>query len=113
MNTFNYKGFIGSIETSIEDRCLYGKLLFIHDLITYEAQTVAKLEAAFKKSVNDYIKTCKKMGKEPQKPFKGSLNVRIGPQLHKAAAIVAAEQGITINQFIKTAIEHEVQSRAY
>ena len=106
MNVFRYKDFIGSIEASPEDNCLYGKLLYINDLVTYEAETIKKLESEFKKSVDEYLKACKEQRREPMKPFKGSLNVRIGPELHKKTALQAAVLGISINEYIKKAIKY-------
>ena len=109
MKILRYKGFIGSIEVSPEDKCLYGKLLYIDDLVTYEAETVTVLDTEFKKSVDEYLKTCQEVGKEPMKPFKGSLNVRIGQALHKEAALHAAHNGTSLNEYIKLAIQNQVQ----
>jgi predicted HicB family RNase H-like nuclease len=55
MKTFSYKGFIGSIEADPKAKCLYGRLLYINDLISYEADTVGMLEKEFKNAVNDYF----------------------------------------------------------
>ena len=63
-DTFEHNGYTGSVETSVNDQCLHGKILFITDLITYEAGTVAELEAEFIAAVDDYIETCKVIGKE-------------------------------------------------
>lgn len=63
--TFRYKNFTGSIEKSSEDACLYGKILFIRDLITYEATTAKQLEKEFKRATDDYLITCKKLNREP------------------------------------------------
>lgn len=104
--TFTYKGYTGSIEFSLEDQCLFGKILFINDLIIYEAETVPQLETSFKSAVDDYIETCAELGRQPQKPFKGSLNVRIGEELHKRAALKAACDSITLNEVVKNALEN-------
>lgn len=61
MDIFRYKGFIGSIEASAEDKVLYGKLLCISDLVTYEAASITALEAEFKHAVNDYLLTCSRL----------------------------------------------------
>lgn len=111
MNVFRFKGFIGSIEADPVSKCLNGELLYINDLVTYEADTVAKLEIEFKHAVDDYLKTCKELGREPLKPFKGSLNIRIGAALHKEAALFAAIDGISLNEFIKIAIENQVRRK--
>ena len=63
-----------------------------------------------KKSVDDYIVTCANQNKEPEKPFKGSLNVRIGKELHKACAYQALIHNISINEYIKLAIKDHVGS---
>ena len=57
-----YKGYVGSIETSTQDKCLFGKLLFIRALVSYEGQTVAELETAFREAVDDYLQTCPRLG---------------------------------------------------
>lgn len=108
MSILNYKGFIGSIDADVKEKLLYGKLLYVNDLVTYEATTVSLLEKEFKKAVDDYIKTCSSLNREPLKPLKGSLNVRIGHDLHKKVALHAAAQNLSINEFIKTAVLHEI-----
>ena len=112
-NVLKYKGFIGSIDISIEDKCLYGKLLYVNDLITYEATTIPDLEKEFKRAVNEYLKTCKELGREAVKPFKGTLNVRIGGELHKEAALYATLHGVSINKYIKNAIKNLVATELH
>lgn len=109
MSVLRYKGFIGSIEVDIDKKCLYGKLLYTNDLVTYEATTIVKLEIEFKKAINDYLETCKSLGREPMKSFKGSLNIRIGPNLHKAVAVHAAMCGLTLNEYIKLAVQKQIK----
>lgn len=58
-----YKDYIGSIEHSSEDRCFFGKILNIKDLVSYEGNTIEELEKSFKYMVNDYIETCKELSK--------------------------------------------------
>lgn len=58
--------------------------------------------------MDEYLADCKELGREPNQPFKGSFNVRIGSELHRKATIRAAEQGIKLNEFIKNSIEKAV-----
>ncbi|MCC5845364.1 MAG: toxin-antitoxin system HicB family antitoxin [Verrucomicrobia bacterium] len=44
-------------EFSQKDGCLHGKIQFIQDLVTYEAETVPELEKAFHAAVDDYLET--------------------------------------------------------
>jgi len=103
-NILQYKGFCGTIDVSIEDACLHGKVLFIDDLVTYEAETVAQLKLEFESAVDDYLATCLKLGRPANKPFGGTFNVRIGPELHQKVAKHAALKGTTINDIVKKAL---------
>lgn len=109
-DVFEYKGYSGSIESSVKDRCFYGKVLFITDLVTYEGQTYDELEEAFRIMVDDYIATCAEIGKSPQRPFKGSFNVRVSPELHRQAAIVAHREGISLNELTSRAIDKYINA---
>jgi predicted RNase H-like HicB family nuclease len=59
----SYKGYKGTCDASIEDRCLHGKVLFINGLISYEGQTVDELEENFKLAIDDYLEDCVNLAK--------------------------------------------------
>ena len=103
-----YKDYYGLVEYSADDRTFWGKLAFINDLITFEADNVDDLEKEFRIAVDDYLETCEEVGKEPQKPFKGSFNVRIQPELHMKAALESLKENISLNKFVENAIDHEL-----
>lgn len=105
-----YKGYVGSAEYSAEDRLFYGEIKFINDLVAYEATNVNDLEKEFKESVDHYLETCERLGRKPQKAFKGQFNVRVKPELHKKAALVALKRKISLNKLVETAIDHEIAS---
>ena len=107
-NTLEYKGYIGTIEYSSEDRVFFGKLAMIDDLVTFEADNVDDLENNFRKSVGDYLETCKSLNKSPQKVFKGVFNVRISPELHKQAYKLALEKRVSLNKFIENSVRKYV-----
>ena len=64
-DVLTYKGFIGSVHFSAEDKVFHGKIEGIDDLVTFEGQSVDELLKAFHEEVDDYIKHCKEIGKEP------------------------------------------------
>lgn len=72
--TLEYKGYLGTVEFSAEDNCLFGKIIGINDLISYEAQEVSELKEAFEEAVNDYLDICKELGKETIKQKGRKLN---------------------------------------
>lgn len=109
-NTLSYKGFIGSVSYSDEDGVLFGKIEGINDLVTYESTEVSDLVKQFRISVDEYIESCKHFNKPLLKSFKGSFNVRVKPDIHQQAAMLAKMQGISLNQLVQKAIEKEIQA---
>jgi predicted HicB family RNase H-like nuclease len=103
-----YKDFYGTVHYSADDELFYGRLEGINDSITFEGTTVKELKSAFEEAVDDYLEICKELNKEPQKPYKGSFNVRIDPELHRKLAIKAIEEGVSLNQVVEEAIKKAV-----
>jgi len=108
MKYLEYKGYVGSIEYSPEDNLLYGKVLGINGLISYEGETGKELEKDFKSAIDTYLSDCKESGKSPEKPFKGSFNVRIPTKLHRRAALLAKEEKISLNHLVAESIRARV-----
>lgn len=108
MKYLSYKDYTGSIEYSAEDNLLYGKVLGIQSLISYEGETGKSLEQDFKEAISLYLDDCESEGKMPEKPFKGSFNVRIPANLHQKAALIAMESKTSLNSFIAEAIRSRV-----
>lgn len=65
-NMVHYKGYDGSVEFSKEDGVFYGKVVGIQALISYEGKNEEELLADFHDAVDDYLKTFKAHGKEPE-----------------------------------------------
>jgi predicted HicB family RNase H-like nuclease len=108
MKNLEYKNYSGSIEYSKEDDLLYGKVLGINGLISYEGKTGQELEADFRAAIDVYLDDCKKASINPEKPFKGSFNVRISADLHKKAALLAIEEKMTLNNFVAESIRERI-----
>jgi len=66
MNTMTYKGYTARIEFDDRDNILIGRLLGISDVVSFHADNVIELRAAFDEAVDDYLDTCAKIGKVPQ-----------------------------------------------
>jgi predicted HicB family RNase H-like nuclease len=103
MTILSYKGYQGSIE--YEDGQLIIQLLHIDDFITTTCDSAGQAETAFQELVDDYLVTCEETGRAPKKPYKGSLNIRMLPELHRHAAMAAASAGISLNAWIVRACE--------
>ncbi len=101
---FKYKDYIGSINVDLEENILFGEIEFINDLVTFSGSTITELQESFKDAVDDYLETCIEIGKEPDKPFSGTFNIRIGQDLHREVAIRAKMDDTSINDIIKLAV---------
>jgi len=108
-NTMNYKGYNGSVEYSDEDNLFFGKILGINDTILYDGCSVTEIKKNFRDAVEDYLIICAHMGKEPEKAYKGSFNVRIEPALHKDLAVYSASHGKTLNSTVEEAIRSYIK----
>lgn len=101
-----YKGYVATYELDEDDNVFYGKLTGINQLVTFEADNAKDLKQAFHDSVDDYLAYCAEQGVEPDKPYKGSLNIRIGEELHRQA--VLASKHTSLNAFIGEAIKEKL-----
>ena len=77
MKTLKYKGYIGSIDYSEDDGVLFGEILGIDGLVSYEGKTVEELTHSFHEAVEDYLVFCEEHNRKPQKSYSGSFNIRI------------------------------------
>ena len=105
MNTMTYKDFAARVEYSEEDGCFVGHIAGIRDVIGFHGETVTKLRSAFKEAVEDYLATCKKLGQAPNKPYSGQFRLRLAPELHARAAMVAESRGKSLNTWVSDVIE--------
>lgn len=108
MNTLTYKGYIGSVAFSEKDNVFFGKIEGIDGLVNFEGESVKELTDAFHEAVDGYLVYCREEGIEPHKSYSGSLNVRLTPEMHSRVAALAKKMGISINAFIRSAVEKQI-----
>ena len=108
MKILKYKGYSGSIEYSQEDELLYGQVMGLNSLISYEGKTGKELEKDFTEAVDDYLLFCKEEGTKAEKPFKGNFNVRIPSELHQRASLLAMRENRSLNSFVAESIREKV-----
>lgn len=109
MKALFYKGYSARIEFDGEDEIFFGRIAGIQDIVGFHADTVADLKAAFHEAVDDYIETCRKIGKAPQKILSGNLMLRVSPEVHSKAAIAAELAGMSLNEWGQEAIARAVE----
>ncbi len=100
MNKMSYKGYIARIEYSDEDDCFVGHIAGINDVVGFHASSVQELHVAFEEAVDDYLATCKKLKRPPQKPYSGNVMLRLSPELHAKVAMLAEAHGKSLNSWV-------------
>ena len=103
-----YHGYHAQIEYDAEDEIFVGKVFGIADSLNFHGTSVSELEDMFHQSIDNYLQMCAETGKAPEKEFKGSFNIRISPELHKEISLQAAQEGITLNQYVLRALEESL-----
>jgi predicted HicB family RNase H-like nuclease len=98
-----YKGYIGTVEA--EDGVFLGRVAGLRDVITFEGTTFAEVEHAFRDSIDDYLAFCAERGEPPDRPYSGKIPLRVGPDMHRRAAMRAQSEGLSLNQWIARRIE--------
>jgi len=104
-----YKGYIGKVEVDDEAGILYGEVINVRDVITFEGTSVDKVQKAFRESVDDYLNFCAKRGESPEKPFSGKFVIRLPAELHRKAYIKAKLENKSLNSWIAEVLQTVLQ----
>lgn len=108
-NMLSYQNYNGTVEYSKEDKCLFGKVIGIKSLLSYEGDSVKELEQDFQRVIDEYLEDCRQRNVEPERSYKGTFNVRISPELHRSIAVYAIEHGKSLNAAVEEAIGNMVR----
>ena len=105
MNTMTYKTFSARIEFDGDDGIFFGSIAGIRDRGSFHADNVRDLTSAFHEAVDDYIETCARIGKTPQKPYSGKMMLRVSPDTHARVALAAELSGKSITKWAEDALD--------
>ena len=108
MNAMSYKGYLARIEYSDDDECFVGHIAGIRDVVGFHGESVDELRAAFEEAVDDYVETCERLNKKPQRPYSGKVMLRLEPSLHARLAMSAEAQGKSLNAWAQEALQKAV-----
>jgi predicted HicB family RNase H-like nuclease len=111
MNSLRYKNYVGMFSYDSEADLFHGRVVNINDVVTFEGRSIDELKQALADSVKDYLEFCVEVGKEPDKPFSGRFNLRLTPELHRAAAAAAKQENKSLNAWVAEKVEEAVRSK--
>ncbi|HEX4712247.1 type II toxin-antitoxin system HicB family antitoxin [Phenylobacterium sp.] len=112
MKAITYKGYAAAVAFEPEDGVFAGRLLGINDVVGFHAESVAELQTAFHEAVDDYITTCAKAGKSPEKPYSGQIMVRVAPEVHAGAALAAQLAGKSLAKWTEEKLKAAAEAEA-
>ncbi|MEX2609818.1 MAG: type II toxin-antitoxin system HicB family antitoxin [Gemmatimonadota bacterium] len=101
-----YRGYTAVVDFDPDLKLFTGHVVDLRDEIYFEGSSVEELESSMRRAVDHYLSVCDKRNEEPEKPFSGKLNLRLGTRLHRAAAIAAATDGESLNSWLVHVISH-------
>lgn len=105
-----YKGYEGAVKFDDDAGMLTGEVVNTRDVITFQGTSVEELTKAFHDSVDDYLEFCATRNEEPEKPFSGTLSLRMLPELHRQLALEAQRQGKSLNAYIVERLQPKTTS---
>lgn len=108
MNTMNHGGFTARIEFDERDNLFVGRILGLRSIISFHGATVAQLRREFVAAIKDYLEDCRAQGVAPEKPASGKLLLRVPPEVHSRALVVAQKKGKSLNQWATEALQRAV-----
>lgn len=106
-----YKGYIAKVEIDDDAGVLYGEVINIRDVITFEGKSVSKAQKAFHDSVDDYLAFCAERGESPEKPFSGKFVLRLPTELHRKAYIQAKLNDKSLNAWVTEVLQSAILER--
>jgi len=114
MRLLTYKGYTAEVEYDAQEGILYGRVLDLRDTITFQSESATEITNEFHTSVDEYLSFCAEQKIEPAKPYSGKLFIRTSSNVHREAAIAAAQEGKSLNawlaEVVAQAAHHAVQT---
>jgi predicted HicB family RNase H-like nuclease len=106
-----YKGYTAVLKADEEQGILFGRVIGLRDVITFQAETVSQAIKEFHISVDTYLELCRSRQQSPEKPYSGNFMVRVNPELHRQIAILAQEKSVSINSLVARMVRHACTRR--
>ena len=108
-----YKGYVGEVVYDDEAGVIHARVINSgsYPIANAEALDAEGSRREFRISIDEYLASCKELGIEAVRPFSGDLRLRLGSELHRRAKVAAMEAGVSLNAWIKQAVETATKGR--
>ena len=99
-----YKGYTGVFEFDPSIEAFHGRIVGLQDVVTFQGRSLEELRREMAESVEDYLELCAEVEKEPERPYRGEFLVRTTSEVHRAAAVAAESEGLSLNAWVEATI---------
>lgn len=99
-----YKGYVAQMDVDVAARILYGRVLDLKDVITFQGTTVEEAIQSFHDSVDAYLAFCQELGERPEKAFSGHIPFRTNSEHHRKILIASRLMEKSINAWMDEAL---------
>ncbi|HWE64787.1 MAG TPA: type II toxin-antitoxin system HicB family antitoxin [Chloroflexota bacterium] len=96
-----YQGYRAEVEVDLDANILFGRVIDLRTVITFQAERVDQVREAFQEAIDDYLLYCRERGKEPERPFSGRISFRTTPEIHRLIAEASASEGLSANAWME------------
>jgi predicted HicB family RNase H-like nuclease len=107
-NQMTINGHIAVISFDPEVGLFRGEFVGLNGGADFYADSVEGLHKEGEASLKTFLAVCQEQGLEPYKHFSGKFITRVPASLHERIATAATAAGMSLNQWVQTALEHEV-----
>lgn len=107
-NIMEINGYKAVIAYDPETELFRGEFLGLNGGADFYADNVSQLKQEGELSLKIFFEMCEEKGIEPFKQYSGKFNIRLSPELHKAAAIAATAENLSLNEWISRTLEKSV-----
>ena len=101
-----YKGYVAPVQYDEADSYYYGIVANISDVIHFEGESPDEAKKAFHDSVDEYLDSCARHNRKPEKPNSGRLSLRMDPALHHKLVAAAQQRGESVGEFVTRTLQH-------
>ena len=106
----SYKGYSAQVEIDLDANLLFGRVLDVRTVITFETDRVDGVRAAFEEAIEDYLEFCATRGKEPERPYAGNITLRTSARNHRMFAEASRAAGLSMNAWMERALIQAAES---
>lgn len=109
-NVMIINGYRAVIQYDPEIETFRGEFTGLNGGADFYADSVEDLRKEGETSLRIFLETCRDKGIEPTRRFSGKFQVRVPEMVHKQAVEAARARGVSLNQLVAEALEHELSA---